>query len=62
MDDKTCQELKGIQSALNNLPIIKSELNHSTDDPGNGSKFKKPLSCSRCGKSFTSTSKLETHE
>ena len=65
MDDKTCKELQGIQSALNNLPIIKSELNHATDDPemtGSRLKFKKPLSCSKCGKSFTFKSKLETHE
>ena len=65
MDNKTYQELQGIQSALNNLPTIKSELNYTTVDPemtGNRSKFKKPLSCLECGKSFTSTSKLETHE
>ena len=64
MDNETYQELQGIQSALNNLPIIKSELTHATNDSdmtGNRSKFKKPLSCSECGKSFTSTSKLETH-
>ena len=50
---------------MNNLPIIKSELNHATDDPemtGSRLKFKKPLSCSKCGKSFTFKSKLETHE
>ena len=41
MDDKTCKELQGIQSALNNLPIIKSELNHATDDPEmTGSRLK----------------------
>ena len=65
MDDKTYQELQGIQSALNNQLIMKSELNHTSDDSeitGNRSKFKKPLSCAKCGKSFTSKSKLETHE
>ena len=29
---------------------------------GNQPTYKMPLSCLKCGKSFTSTSKLETHE
>ena len=46
MDNETYQELQGIQSALNNLPIMKSELTHATNDSdmtGNRSKFKKPF-------------------
>ena len=65
MDDKTCEELKEIQSALNNPSIKKSELSYKTDDSlktGNGPTFKKSLSCSNCGKSFTSTCKLKTHQ
>ena len=65
MDHKTYGELMEIQSALNSLPIIKSELSYETDDPqmtGNGPIFKKPISCLKCSKSFASTSKLKIHE
>ena len=65
MEDKAYEELMDIQSALNNLPIIKSELSNKTDDPqmtGNRPTFRKPICCSKCGKSFMSTSKLKRHE
>ena len=65
MQDKTYEELVDIQSALNNLPINKSELSYKTDKSemaGNRPTFKKPISCSKCGKSFTSTNNLKTHE
>ena len=58
------KEIMEIQSATNK-PAIKSELTHQTDDPEMKQScptFKKPLSCPNCGKSFTSTSQLNTHE
>ena len=64
LEDKTHEEIMEIQSATNK-PAIKSELTYQTDDPemkGSRPTFKKPLSCSNCGKSFTSASKLKTHE
>ena len=54
-----------IQSAKNNKPVIKSQLSYEADNPAMGRNkptFKMPISCSKCGKSFTSTSKLKTHE
>ena len=45
MEDKTYKELMEIQSALENLPSIKSALTYKSDDPamtGNSSTFKKP--------------------
>ena len=66
MDGKTYKEfLELIQSEFNTEPAIQSEFSYETEDPemiGNRPTFKKPLSCSKCGKSFTSTSKLDTHE
>ena len=65
MEDEAYKELMEIQSALNDVPIIKSEISYKTEDPqmsGNGPTFKKPMSCSNCGKSFMSISKLKLHE
>ena len=65
MEHEAYKELMDIQSASNNVPIIKSEISYNTDDPqmtGNGPTFKKPISCSKCGKLFTSTCNLKTHE
>ena len=65
LEDKTHGEIMEIQSATNNKPTIKSEFTYQTDDPemkGSCPTFKKPLSCSNCGKSFTSTIKLTTHK
>ena len=64
MEDEVYKELMDIQSALDNPPIIKSELACKTDDSqiiGNRSTFKKPISCSKYGMSFMSTSKVEIH-
>ena len=63
--DKTQEEIMKIQSATNNKPAIKSELTYEADNPafrGNRPTFKKPISYSKCGKLFTSTCKLKTHE
>ena len=65
MDDKPHKQLMEIQTALNTVPIIKSELSYKTDNQGitgNRPIFKKPISCSKCGKSFTSASNLKSHE
>ena len=62
IEDKTYEEL---QPTIKNLPIVKSELNLKTDVlkmTGNRSTFKKPFSCSKCGKSFTSTNNVKAHE
>ena len=64
LEAKAHEEIMEIQSATNK-PAIKSELSYQTHDSeikGSRQTFKKPLSCSNCGKSFTSTSKLNTHE
>ena len=48
MDKKIYEELMEIPFALNDLPIIKSELSYKTDDPQmtrNEPTFKKPLCC-----------------
>ena len=52
MDNLTYGEHMEIQSTLTDLPIMAE----------NGPTFKKPLSCIKCGKSFTSTDKFKTHE
>ena len=62
MEEKT---YKGLKSAFKDLPLIKSELSYETDGQemtGKRTTFKKLISCLKCGKSFTSTSKLKTHE
>ena len=56
-----------IQTASNTTLIINSELelSYKPDDQemtGNRPTFKKPISCSKCGKLFTSTCNLKTHE
>ena len=56
-----------IQTASNTTPIINSELELSykpdnQEMTGTRPTFKKPISCSKCGKSFVSTSNLKTHE
>ena len=58
MDNKTHEELMEIK-------IKKSELSYETDGSQmtrNRPTFKKLLGCLQCGKSFTSTDKLKTHE
>ena len=65
MEEEAYKKLMEIQSALKDVPVIKSYIDHKTKDPqmtGNGPTFKKPISCSKCGKSFMSTSKLKLHE
>ena len=62
MDVNTYEEL---QSALNTLPNIKSEVSYKTDKSEMTAKratFKKPISCSKCAKLFTLRKKLNTHE
>ena len=64
MKSKTTQELKVIQSALQEELAIKSEIN--CDEPGKTgvrcNTFKRQMSCSKCGKAFTSKSQLDRHE
>ena len=64
MESETAQELMEIQSALQEELAIKSEIN--CDEPGKTgyrcNTFKRPMSCSKCGKAFTSKSKLDCHE
>ena len=56
MESETAQELMEIQSALQEELAIKSESN--CDEAGmtgdRCSTFKRPMSCSKCGKVFTS--------
>ena len=62
---KEVKTYKKLQSALDNLPIIKSEVSYKTDKSemaGNRATFKKPISYSKCGKSFISRNNLNTHE
>ena len=64
MESETTQELMEIQSALQEELAIKSEIN--CDEPGKTgdrcNTFKRPMSCSKCGKAFTSKRKLDCHE
>ena len=64
MKSKTTQELKVIQSALQEELAIKSEIN--CDEPGKTgdrcNTFKRPMSCSICGKAFTFKSQMDCHE
>ena len=64
MESETAQELMEIQSALQDKLAIKSEIN--CDEPGKTgdrcNTFKRPKTCSKCGKAFTSKSKLDIHE
>ena len=66
MESETAQELMEIQSALQEELDIKSEMNCDLDESGKTgdtcTTFKRPLSCSKCGKAFTSKWKLECHE
>ena len=62
MDTETAQELKEIQSALEE----QSESGWDPDEPGKTgdqcTTFKRPLSCNKCGKAFITKSKLNCHE
>ena len=64
MEPETVQELMEIQRELQEDLAIKSEIN--CDEPGKTgnrcSTFKRPMSCSNCGKAFPSKSKLDYHE
>ena len=64
MESETTQELMEIQSALQEELAIKSEIN--CDEPGKTgvrcNTFKRQMSCSKCGKAFTSKSQLDRHE
>ena len=66
MESETAQDLMEIQRALEGQTAIKSEINFDPDESrrteGNCTTFKKPLSCSTCGKAFPSKSKLKFHE
>ena len=42
--------------------IFSGEIRQKTDDTMITDNFKKPLSCSRCGKTFTQAGKLKIHE
>ena len=63
MESETAQELMEIQSALQEELDIKSEMNCDLDEFGTTgdtcTTFKRPLSCSKCGKAFMSKWKLE---
>ena len=64
MESETTQEPMEIQSVLLEELAIKSEI--SCDESGKTSDrcntFKRPMSCSKCAKAFTSKSKLDCHE
>ena len=66
MEPKTTQELMEIQSALEGEAALKSEFTCDPDESGkigdHCTTFKRPLSCSKCGKAFTSKWKLDCHE
>ena len=66
MEPETAQELMEIESALQEDLAIKSVFRCDPDELGNtGDKctiFKRPLSCSKCGKAFATKSKLDSHE
>ena len=67
MEPERTQDLMEVQSELHQRELaIKSEL---VCDPGESGKaddnyaiFKRPLSCSKCGKAFTTKSALDYHE
>ena len=55
------------QRALEGQAVMKSEFTSCDPDEsrrteGNCTTYKKPLSCSTCGKAFPSKSRLECHE
>ena len=58
MEDNTYEKPMEIQPTLN-IEIGETDIPEMT---GKRPNFKKPLGCSKCGKSFTSRSNLETHE
>ena len=63
--DKTIKEFVKIQSALNIIIVMKTEVRNETDGPAttaNELTFKKPISCLTCGKSFNRADTLKTHE
>ena len=63
MEPETAQELMEIQSSLQEKLAIKSEYSYYSDESGKTADshptFKRPPSCSKCGKVFTTISKLE---
>ena len=66
MEPETAQELMEIQSSLQEKLAIKSEYSYYSDESGKTADshptFKRPPSCSKCGKVFTTISKLECHD
>ena len=66
MEPKTAQELMEIQSTFEGEPATESEFSCDAEESGKvgdqRTTFKRPISCSFCGKAFTAKSKLEIHE
>ena len=66
MEDETYQELMEIENALKEEPAIRTEYSCDSDKSRETSNehthFKKPFSCSICGKVFIKLSYLKTHE
>ena len=63
MEPEAAQELMEIQSALQGELAIKTVLSYEPGKRGDRCiTFKRPLSCSKCGKAFTTKSKFDGHE
>ena len=66
MEDETYQELMETENALKEEPAIRTEYSCDSDKSRETSNehthFKKPFSCSICGKVFIKLSNLKQHE
>ena len=66
MESETAQEVMEIQSSLQEELAIKSEFSYDPDKSGktrdSNASFKRPLSCSKCGKTLSTKFSLDRHE